>query len=218
MTNAITVYGPDDVAATYYLWSGTSSLPATGLPTAQFMWERNDQGLSGQIIFAGKLSNVGALGRFHVLLAPKTQPMNALPGQERLDAKYHVCVDSTGAEEVDTKPVPRCDRPQTVRGGPSIPATLTQAEAEPFKRLHAKIRVSPLHCGSDEIAYCEDMVRVSCGAERDAPIHYYDNASGERLGTCGFWVRDPTCMPQRWRVCAVKNRVRHIGEEPDPSR
>ena len=101
--------------------------------------------------------------------------------------------------------------------GPPISETLSEAEAAPFKRLHPKLRVSPINCRSDEITYCEGMVRVSCGAGDDAPVHYYDNASAELLGTCGFWVRDRNCMPQRWKVCAVQGGVPHISEEPDPS-
>jgi hypothetical protein len=136
----------------------------------------------------------------------------------------YVCVDSTGARAADTKkPVARCDRPQRLLSefddpGPLIPPTLSKTESEPFERLHPKLRVSPLQCRAEEITYCEGMVRLSCGADRDLPVTYNDNTTAELLGTCGFWVRDPKCMPQRWKACAVKNGVRSIAEEPDPSR
>ena len=84
--------------------------------------------------------------------------------------------------------------------------------------LHPMLLVSTFRCKPDEVAHCEGMVRISCNAAVDAPVHYYDNASAKLLGTCGAWVNDPHCMPQRWKVCAVKNGVRHIAEEPDPSR
>jgi hypothetical protein len=77
--------------------------------------------------------------------------------------------------------------------------------------------MSPLRCAPEDITYCEGMVRISCGAAADAPVKYHDNSNAELLGTCGFWVRDPQCMPTPWKVCAVKNGVRHVGEEPDPS-
>ena len=218
-TQAVTRHGPDYVGAMVYFWSGTTSRPPKGRTTAHFSWGAgNDHSLAGQFVIDSVMYSIATVGRFHVLLSD-AHPLSAIPGT----GPFYVCVDSTGAREGGTEPVPRCDRPQRWRDedgdtGPTIPATLTKAEAEPFERLHAKLRVSPLHCGSDEITYCEAMVRISCGAGADAPVYYYDNATAELLGTCGFWVRDRTCMPQRWKVCAVKNGVRHIGEEPDPSR
>jgi hypothetical protein len=219
-TQKITERGPDYAGADgFFLWTGSTSLPARGRPTAQFSWGGfSDHGLSGQFVIDGVMYSIGTLGRFHVLLF-HARPLSAIPGT----GPQYVCVDSTGAVELDEKPVPRCDRPQRQRDpfgdpGPPVPATLTKEDAEPFGRLHAKLRVSPLHCASNEITYCEDMVRISCNAGADWPVRYFDNATAELLGTCGFWVRDPTCMPQRWKACAVKSGVRHIGEEPDPSR
>jgi hypothetical protein len=218
-TQEITRHGLEYVGAEVYLWTGSTSLPARGRPTALFTWGGlNDSGLSGQFVVDGVMYSIGTVGRFHVLLF-HAHPLSAIPGTE----PQYVCRDSTGAMRADTKPVPRCDRPQRLLDqfgdpGPILPATLTKAEAEPFGRLHPKLRVSPLRCGPDEITYCEGMVRISCNAGADWPVRYFDNASAELLGTCGFWVRDPACMPQRWKACAVKNGVRHIGEEPDPSR
>jgi hypothetical protein len=218
-TQKLTEHGPDYAGADgFFSWIGSTSLPAKGRPTAHFSWGGGDHGLSGQFVVDGVMYSIGTLGRFHVLLFP-ARPLSEIPGM----GPQYVCVDSTGTVEFDENPVPRCDRPQRQHDpfgdpGAPIPATLTKAEAEPFERLHAKLRVSPLHCGSNEITYCDGMVRISCNAGADWPVRYHDNATAELLGTCGFWVRDRTCMPQRWKDCAVKNGVRHIGEEPDPSR
>jgi hypothetical protein len=224
-TQEITRHGPDYPGADQ-IWSGSTSLPAKGRATAQFSWGGmsgpgllSDHGLSAQFVVDGKMYTIGTLGRFHVLLVDR-HPLSAIPGTE----PQYVCVDSTGEMDFDAKPVPRCDRPQRVRGDygaapiPPIPPTLSEAEAEPFNRLHTKLKVSPLRCGPDEITYCEGMVRLSCNAGGDAPVYYYDNTSAELLGTCGFWVQDRNCMPQRWKTCAVNNRVLHIAEEPDPAR
>jgi hypothetical protein len=218
-THALTRHGADYWGPGIYFWTGSTSLPARGRPMARFTWGGpNDDDLSGQFILDGVMYTIGTLGRFHVLLVTAFQP-GAIPGTE----PRFVCIDSTGAWVTDAKPVPRCDRPQRMQAdfhdpGPPIPPTLTKAEARPFEQLHPKLRVSPLTCSPEDVTHCEGMVRLSCNAAGDGPVHYYDNASAELLGTCGFWVRNPSCMPQRWRVCAVKNRVRHIGEEPDPSR
>ena len=217
VTQVITKHAPDYVGPdAFYFWSGTTSRPPKGRSTARFSWSK--YGLSGQFVIDGVMYGIGTVGRFHVLLF-HARPLSEIPGT----GPMYLCADSAGEREVDSKPIPRCDRPQRWRDedgntGPTLPPTLTKAEAEPFQRLHEKLRVSPLHCGSDEITYCEGMVRISCGARADAPVNYFDNSTAERLGTCGFWVRDPTCMPQRWKACAVKSGVRHIGEEPDPSR
>jgi hypothetical protein len=218
-TQQITRHTADYVRADGYLWTGSTTLPARGRPTAQFSWGGpNDPMLSGQFVVDGVMYTINTVGRFHVLLVD-AHPLSAIPGTE----PQYVCRDSTGEIEMRPTPVPRCDRPQRLVDrfgdpGPILPATLTKEEAEPFERLHPKLRVSPLHCGSNEVTYCEGMVRISCNAGADWPVNYYDNSTAERLGTCGFWVRDPTCMPQRWKACAVKNGVRHIGEEPDPAR
>jgi hypothetical protein len=221
-TQKLTEHGPDSTGAdAFFAWIGSTSLPAKGRPTAQFSWGGtllSDHGLSGQFVIDDVMYSIGTLGRFHVLLF-HARPLSAIPGT----GPQYVCVDSTGEVEINEKPIPRCDRPQRQRdpfgdSGPIIPATLSKEDAEPFERLHPKLRVSPLHCASKEITYCEEMVRISCNAAGDGPISYYNNATAERLGTCGFWVRDPTCMPQQWKACAVKNGVRHVSEEPDPSR
>ena len=216
-TQAITRHAPDYVGPNaFYFWSGTTSRPPKGRATAQFSW--SDHGLSGQFVVDGAMYSIGTLGRFHVLLV-HAHPLSEIPGT----GPMYLCADSTGEREVDSKPIPRCDRPQRWRDEdgntwPTSPPTLTKEEAEPFEQLHEKLRVSPLHCRSDEIIYCDGMVRISCNSGADWPVNYYDNSTAERLGTCGFWVRDSACMPQRWKACAVKNGVRHIGEEPDPSR
>jgi hypothetical protein len=219
VTLVVTLHGPDHVGATGYFWTGSTSRIARGRPTAQFSWGGStDSGISGQFVVRGEMYTIGTLGRFHVLLASR-QPLSAIPGTE----PQYFCVDSTGTVEFDTKPLARCDRPQRLHdefgdAGPTIAATLTEAEAEPFKRLHRKLRVSPLRCGTDEITYCDGMVRIGCNAAADAPVNYYDNASAELLGTCAFWIRDRACMPQRWKTCAVKNGIGRIGAEPDPLR
>ena len=139
--------------------------------------------------------------------------------------KTYVCKDSAGRREVSDRPIPRCDTVQqvvTVRDSRAkvvntVLPTLTEAEREPFSRVHPKLRISPLDCPPSEITFCDDMVRTSCNAGGDGPIGYYSNRTGELLGTCGFWVKERSCMPQRWRTCAVKNGARHVVEEPNPA-
>lgn len=140
-----------------------------------------------------------------------------------LPDRTYICLDSKGKRKVSDTPIPRCDRPQRVfvlqeMKIEEIPPTMTEAEREPYVRLHPRLPVSPLFCPPETVTHCDDMVRVSCDAENDGPVFYYDNKTAERLGTCGIWVRNPRCMPDRWRACAVRNRTRHISEEPDPSR
>lgn len=218
-TQQVTRHPPGYAGALSNFWTGSTSLPARGRPTAQFVWGiPDDGGLSGQFVVDRAMYTIGTIGRFHVLVAD-AHPLSAIPGT----GPFYLCVDSTGSREIGEKPVPRCDRPQRQRDefgdpGALLPPTLSAAEAEPFKRLHPKLRVSPLQCDSAEITHCDDLVRISCNAGGDAPVRYYDNASAELLGTCGFWVKDLACMPQRWKACAVKNGVRHIPEEPDPAR
>jgi hypothetical protein len=219
VTHAIARQRSDYAGPAIHFWTGSTSLPAKGRPTARFAWaEPGSRMFSGQFVVDGAMYTISTVGRFQVLLA-ETRPLSAIPGTE----PQYVCIDSTGARQSSITPVPGCDRPQRLQSdfvdpGPWIPATLTKAQAEPFERLHRKLRVSPLHCNPEDVTHCDGLVRLSCNAAGDGPVRYHDNATGELIGTCGFWVRDPTCMPQRWKVCAIKNRVRHIGEEPDPSR
>jgi hypothetical protein len=139
-----------------------------------------------------------------------------------LPEKTYVCEDSAGAREVSETPITRCDSEQQVwiareRKVDTIPPTITDAEREPFTRLHPKLRVSPLRCPSEDVTHCDDMVRLSCDAGSDNFIFYYDNQTAEQLGRCGIWVKNPRCMPDRWRACAIKNGTRHVFEEPNPS-
>src|SRR5206468_13136142 len=125
----------DYVGADVYLWTGSTSLPARGRPTAQFTWGGpNDPGLSGQFVVDGVMYTIGTVGRFHVLLLD-AHPLSAIPGTE----PQYVCRDPTGEIESSPTPVPRCDAPQRLLDrfgdpGPVVPATLTKEDAEPFER------------------------------------------------------------------------------------
>ena len=218
-TDAWVRRSPDYVKAFANFWTGGASLTARGLPSATFTWTAPGYGgFSGEFLVDGVLHSIKNVGRFSVLLV-HTQRFSAIPGTE----PEYVCVDSTGTQRSDSKPVPRCDRTQRLQSqfidpGPPIPPTISKAELRPFLRLHRKLKVSPLGCSPDEISYCGDLVRISCNADADWPVNYHDNKTGELLGTCSYWSRDPACMPKRWKACAVKAGVRHLAEEPDPAR
>ena len=53
---------------------------------------------------------------------------------------------------------------------------------------------------------CGDLVSVNCGAERDGPLDYYDNRTGELVMACGgaCYADKPggkvcvQCPPKEW--------------------
>jgi len=60
----------------------------------------------------------------------------------------------------------------------------------------------------NKIVHCDDVVAVSCHPERDGPLNYYNNTSGELIMRCGgscmagFGTpgskRCEVCPPKEW--------------------
>lgn len=88
----------------------------------------------------------------------------------------------------------------------SVALVCSECAAEKGFDIHRYIRKKYSSCGKP--VFCNNLVKVDCGAAVDGPLYYLDAKSGEEISACGgtCWlasgpqleVCETLCPPKEW--------------------